>query len=1236
MFKLVTLILVLLAAACVPRPEQITGCGTGLSFNAETLSCVNASPDFTWSSSFTALAVTEDVPQAFSLPTATATDAVGGIYYFITRAPDFGDITGCADRDGGGDATGTGTSSTSCTYTPVANYGGTDTFEYKACNSLRGDLRCTAAVSVAVTISSVDDAPTITLAPTLSVYEGSSINFDIKATARGPDESDNIYVCLAIDAGLASAVSSPAGFKVTSPTGSFAIGSCTFVATESGNLLNAISRFTGTANLLACPLDDCTASGVLTVTLCENAGCTGPTVSATSTITILAKNFAPTFAAANPYAFATHFNEGAAVLTIGTNVASDYDLPLATDADTDSFTYSYVAGSLTPTSAGTLSCTPGSDLACTFTPSADYSGAMTFSYRATDSKGAVSSTQRVSFTVDPVNDPPVFKTGEVSALTTIALSENTVYGPKTMPVSEGGGSDENTQTVGLSATSTDTSVVPLSALAVLRNGSVLGDLSSSRALDDGLTDADIFSYGLRITPPTDLVTDSPSTISLTLNDGAGGTASKSFTVSRIANLDDTPVFSADPPTSFGLQLGQSNDFTFRASPGLNDWRSVTGGSQDLVVTLTSTAGSVVDASAAALGISASVATATKRAGCTTTTCIWDVAYTRSNDPTDDDMTFTITPATRGVTTLSIAISDGTSIVTRNIATAVHQYVASFNGWSMVKALGPITYNGKQATRTTDPATVTVGWNALTVTDGGTPITNYRVRVYRKASSAASTLSGSALSDAGTASTTLQASFSNANAPFNDGSTFSSGERFYLALAVVPDDLGDPLTPAATTDQSIEIVIPPDNMGLVHRWMANREFCTATGQTSDRNNSYRCSNKALGAVTVAGTKYYDQLQHTFFDVFEAGCPYNFAEDTTPSYVASANTGKIHYNRATQRCTISDGTSWVSFTASAVAANDYLNEGQLPPLVNITRTAAENLCENQNIVCDSGVCPVDFSTLQRELPTRREVTAASVWPTTSPSASTISQLEDSGDATLFSCNTASGNGATFTTIGGLTSLVQDTFPTDGVSSKALMNSATSTKFCESRYGMKSIIGNVAEWLADTYSCTLMTAPNVSCTIATPLGSLAGTSRDDSLSANNSLALTYGFDATVGHAPLLQNATTLSAITSILTSNADRFHLAVGLPFLENSSLAHPQEGLPRYINTGSGANVINGTMLSNDGIGINYNSNGADYALVHGGDYSNGNKAGRWASKLRQDGQTESKTGFRCLVRITPQP
>lgn len=118
----------------------------------------------------------------------------------------------------------------------------------------------------------------------------------------------------------------------------------------------------------------------------------------------------------------------------------------SSDGDGDSLTYS-VGG----VSNGALT---GAAPSLTYTPSGDYAGADSFTFTVND--GIVDSADgTVSITVSAVNDTPT-----LDAISDVAVDEDNTPSDITLTgVDEGGGSDEDSQTVTLTATSSDTAVL---------------------------------------------------------------------------------------------------------------------------------------------------------------------------------------------------------------------------------------------------------------------------------------------------------------------------------------------------------------------------------------------------------------------------------------------------------------------------------------------------------------------------------------------------------------------------------------------------------------------------------------------------------------------------------------------------------------------------------------------------------------------------------------------------------
>lgn len=78
---------------------------------------------------------------------------------------------------------------------------------------------------------------------------------------------------------------------------------------------------------------------------------------------------------------------------------------------------------------------------------------------------------------------------------------------------------------------------------------------------------------------------------------------------------------------------------------------------------------------------------------------------------------------------------------------------------------------------------------------------------------------------------------------------------------------------------IKVVLPPENMALVHRLMANRQTCLEVNKpiTKDISKFYTCSwsgvgSRGLGTPWISGQTVYDFGESLLIDRFEMGCDY----------------------------------------------------------------------------------------------------------------------------------------------------------------------------------------------------------------------------------------------------------------------------------------------------------------------------------------------------------------------------
>ena len=161
--------------------------GTGLSdfitVNV-TVNAVNDAPVFSVASPV-AVGMSEDsAPTPFSRSLIANDVDNGTLYWRISSSAS----NGTAGISGGTNSTSASGASKSITYTPNANYFGSDSFIVQVSDGSNGTGQ-SAFMTVNVTINAVNDAPTITSVPSTSGTEG--VLYSYVATVNDPDDANN-------------------------------------------------------------------------------------------------------------------------------------------------------------------------------------------------------------------------------------------------------------------------------------------------------------------------------------------------------------------------------------------------------------------------------------------------------------------------------------------------------------------------------------------------------------------------------------------------------------------------------------------------------------------------------------------------------------------------------------------------------------------------------------------------------------------------------------------------------------------------------------------------------------------------------------------------------------------------------------------------------------------------------------------------------------------------------------
>ncbi len=428
--------------------------------------------------------------------------------------------------------------------------------------------------------------------------------------------------------------------------------------------------------------------------------------------------------------------------------------------------------------------------------------------------------------------------------------------------------------------------------------------------------------------------------------------------------------------------------------------------------------------------------------------------------------------------------------------------------------------------------------------------------------------------------------------------------------------------AADRDATLEVKTPPDNMALVHRWIANQEVCGLLGQsaTVDRTNEYRCDYTGPGRVNYNGDigdppasdSFYDLGAHHFVDQFEMGCDYTLQSSGCPDAagapgpclgigsaapdalanekngnVQTGNDGDVFYDRGSSVCYLKNATAWVAANAGstldAERARLASNAPGLPPLVLIGQIDSWGVCQGHMVAGDG-----------KQLLSRKLHVAASAWPAELTDAE-IYDIEAGIGPT--SCNADLGHPGETTFDALVEPADYATLPgTLGNSARVLRTGDSTNAQCRSRYGISDMAGNVWEWVSDQ---TMASAAGAVCTgIPSSLDS-----------ANRDFA-----DV---------------AITRAAGGGGGQWDLALAPQFL-------PVLGLPLEASPASWLQARATSEVTDQGDGM-FMDSGSDglRATYVGGSSSSNQWAGRYTINLSRAPSTfHERIGFRCAFRIEP--
>jgi VCBS repeat-containing protein len=414
------------------------------------------------------------------------------------------------------------------TYTPAANFHGTDTFTYKA-NDVLADSN---VATVTITVNSLNDAP-VGVADAYDASESTPLVVDAASGLIHNDtDADGTTPTIA-------SFSQPGHGSVT-------------VSTDGSFTYTPIGGFVGTDTFTYKATDGTVDSADTTVT-----------------ITVSAQNHAPV--AVDDSGFSTD-EDTALTVSLAQGVLHN-----DTDADDDTLHAAVLAqpqnGSVTLASDGTF----------TYTPAANFHGTDTFTYKANDGQ-ADSNVATVTITVNPVNDVPqghfdsyaVAKDGTLTVSDTDGVLKNdtdadddTLTAVKVDDVQNGtltlnsDGSFTYTPTAGFTGTDTFT----------------------YKAKDSSNAESAVTTVTIRVDAPPvvqddpDYTTDEDSP--LVTNDTSGVLAND-----HDPESDPMQATVVDQPQNGSVSLGTDGSFTYTPKPDFNGTDTFTYQASDGVATST--------------------------------------------------------------------------------------------------------------------------------------------------------------------------------------------------------------------------------------------------------------------------------------------------------------------------------------------------------------------------------------------------------------------------------------------------------------------------------------------------------------------------------------------------------------------------------------------------------------------------------------------------------------------------
>ncbi|MDC0255802.1 cadherin-like domain-containing protein [Bacteriovoracales bacterium] len=409
-----------------------------------------------------------------------------------------------------------------------------------------------------------------------------------------------------------------------------------------------------------------------------------------------------------------------------------------------------------------------------------------------------------------------------------------------------------------------------------------------------------------------------------------------------------------------------------------------------------------------------------------------------------------------------------------------------------------------------PASVTLKWNAFTISPEGSP---EGYNVYRRIALDTKEFNYNAPINKTMITSTNKGASCDTEKCYVDNGTNSKtppipGTTYFYEVRPVLK-VGESNIPTDTSEvyKTVRLVAPPNNMAFVHQSMANKGVCSLMNKESDPRYQNDCTYQGPGeGIEDDGTREekYDLKHHLLVDRFEAGCnftnppvcngtndgscirisdPTGDANDASDNVDATDDT--VFYDRGSGNCMIKVGIEGTGYWKTMDASTDLSDEhefdhryAELPPFVNVAQEFSHDFCKLRSMKKVTNILGISsLSNIAGRLPSRKEQIAYSLWTSTKTTSEVQVIEEGLSLGSTSKCNTASANGLTayFSDSNHPDSNTLFTIPGSKTSNiRSLMTGSSATKgtsSCVSHFGIQDAVGNVKEWVYDRIQCSTL---------------------------------------------------------------------------------------------------------------------------------------------------------------------